>query len=61
MKIKNINKMLLIVVIGKLLMLNIWRKINFFIFYVNIILKKSLFSKLDRIVYFDIEFLGVEI
>lgn len=53
--------MLFIVVIGILLILNIWRKINFFIFYVNIILKKSLFSKLDRIVYFDIEFLGVEI
>lgn len=40
MKIKNINKMLLIVVIGKLLMLNILRKKIFLVFMlINIILK----------------------
>lgn len=40
MKIKNINKMLLIVVIGKLLMLNILRKkIFLFFMLINIILK----------------------
>lgn len=40
MKIKNINKMLLIVVIGKLLMLNILRKkICLFFMLINIILK----------------------
>lgn len=39
-KIKNINKMLLIVVIGKLLMLNILRKkIFLFFMLINIILK----------------------
>lgn len=40
MNIKNINKMLLIVVIGKLLMLNILRKKIFLVFMlINIILK----------------------
>lgn len=40
MKIKNINKMLLIVVIGKLLMLNILRRKIFLLFMlINIILK----------------------
>lgn len=40
MKIKNINKMLFIVVIGKLLMLNILRKKIFLVFMlINIILK----------------------
>lgn len=40
MKIKNSNKMLLIVVIGKLLMLNILRKKIFLVFMlINIILK----------------------
>lgn len=62
MKIKNINKMLLIVVIGKLQMLNILRKKIFLVFMlINIILKVNQIELFILIYIIVKSFLGVDI